>query len=66
MVAASNLAELPALFLPVGLSDNGLPVGMQLSGHGSPKERWLRWVRSSKLQRNFTRCVHSLRCPAST
>jgi aspartyl-tRNA(Asn)/glutamyl-tRNA(Gln) amidotransferase subunit A len=32
MVAASNLAELPALFLPVGLSDNGLPVGIQLVG----------------------------------
>ena len=32
MVAASNLAELPALFLPVGLSDNGLPVGVQLVG----------------------------------
>ena len=32
MVAASNLAELPALFLPVELSDNGLPVGVQLVG----------------------------------
>ena len=32
MVAASNLADLPALFLPVGLTDNRLPVGVQLVG----------------------------------
>ena len=32
MVAASNLAGLPAVFLPAGLSDNGLPVGIQLVG----------------------------------
>jgi aspartyl-tRNA(Asn)/glutamyl-tRNA(Gln) amidotransferase subunit A len=32
MVAASNLAELPALFLPAGLSANGLPVSVQLVG----------------------------------
>jgi aspartyl-tRNA(Asn)/glutamyl-tRNA(Gln) amidotransferase subunit A len=32
MVAASNLADLPALFLPVGLTANQLPVGVQLVG----------------------------------
>jgi len=32
MVAASNLAELPALFLPAGLSTHSLPVGVQLVG----------------------------------
>ena len=32
MVAASNLADLPAVFLPVGLTENQLPVGVQLVG----------------------------------
>jgi len=32
MVAASNLAGLPALFLPCGPGTNGLPVGIQLVG----------------------------------
>jgi aspartyl-tRNA(Asn)/glutamyl-tRNA(Gln) amidotransferase subunit A len=32
MVAASNLADLPALFLPVGLTEHRLPVGVQLVG----------------------------------
>jgi aspartyl-tRNA(Asn)/glutamyl-tRNA(Gln) amidotransferase subunit A len=32
MVSASNLAELPALFVPAGLSRNALPVGIQIVG----------------------------------
>jgi Asp-tRNA(Asn)/Glu-tRNA(Gln) amidotransferase A subunit family amidase len=32
LLAAGNIAGLPAVFLPVGLSDRGLPVGIQLVG----------------------------------
>ena len=44
-----NLAGLPGLSLPVGLSDAGLPIGMQLIGPVLSEDRLFRAARMYEL-----------------
>ena len=60
MVAASNLAGLPALFLPVGLTADNLPVGIQLVAPPFQESRLL----SVGMALQSTTEWHRLRPPA--
>ena len=50
-----NLAGLPAMSLPVGLSENGLPIGMQLIGKSFDEETVLKTAYAIEQDANFKR-----------
>jgi aspartyl-tRNA(Asn)/glutamyl-tRNA(Gln) amidotransferase subunit A len=49
-----NLAGLPGLSVPAGLTDNGLPLGLQLIGKAFDEARLLQVARSLEEAANFT------------
>lgn len=48
-----NVAGIPSLSIPVGLSDNGLPVGMQLMGNHFEEGKLLNVARKLEQETNF-------------
>ena len=50
-----NLAGLPAMSLPIGLSENGLPIGMQLIGKSFDEETIFKTGFALEQDANFQR-----------
>jgi aspartyl-tRNA(Asn)/glutamyl-tRNA(Gln) amidotransferase subunit A len=58
---SANLAGLPGISVPAGISSNGLPIGLQLVGPPFEEERLLRAARMWERETGW----HKLRADAS-
>ena len=63
LIAAANLAGLPAVFFPCGLSPQGLPVGLQLVGPHGSDYRLLAAVAAFQRETAYTRLTPGRRPP---